>query len=116
MNDTTIVYGYVTATMLTGIYCHLSQWGTNGLFITSKNDEGYGVITTQYIDYTIEDLVNVDGILTKGRSQHGSSEDEIDIIKTVMGHLFATKEGKSVVMTALGNHFARARRRRSPRC
>lgn len=104
--DSNIVYGYVTASLITGIYQNFSQWGQNGLFITNKVHEGEGVITTQYIDYTIDDLVNLDGILTKGRSQHGASTDEIEIINTVMGHLFATNEGKSVVMTALGNHFA----------
>ncbi len=110
MDKSTLLYGYNTASIITGIYAMFDQWGNNGLFYTCKSDYNrYGVVTSQYIDYTINDLVNLDGVFTKGNRVSGNvtSDDEVAIIKRVVqlmqNNTVNGISGKSVIMTAIGD-------------
>lgn len=94
--------GYCSASIITGVYYQQDQWETFGAFLTSKSSQGKGVVTTQFIDYTIEDLIKLDGYFTKGRSTGSESLDEKQLINVLMQEILSTNEGKSAVMTALG--------------
>ena len=101
--------GYISASLFTGIWYQQNIWTGNnqlyGAFLTSKTDnnqDGYvGVHTTQYINYFVDDLLKLDGKLTKGFGNNAVSNDEINIINDLMDDILRTDAGKEVVIKAL---------------
>ena len=107
-----VLFSYVSASLITGIYYQQDQWEKNGAFLTAKNkqvqghDQGYGVVTTLYIDYSISDLVMLDGKRTKGLSNGATDSDEQNIILNVVNnYLLNESEGQRIVMNALTKAF-----------
>ena len=97
-----VLWSYPTANIITGIYMNQDMWGQNGSFITAKNE--YGVITTQYIDYSLSDLIALDGVRTKGLSTGAESADEKTIIKDLFDrYLLDNETGQKVVLKAVAN-------------
>ncbi len=105
--------GYATSDIITGIWCMFDLWysgGAIGAYITSKNngdnaDGGYkGIHTTRYTYYQISDLVNLDGIRTKGKNTGTADIDEISIISALMTKILSTDAGKRVVLRALASY------------
>ena len=105
--------GYVSASLITGVYYHHSIWVasgvTQGVYLTAKDDEKdpvdnwRGVQTTGYINYFIDDLINLDGVRTKGKSDGRVSWDECNIINSVVKYILSTQAGKDVVLHALAD-------------
>ncbi len=93
---------YISASILTGVWYQQNQWLTNGAYLTAKSGETHnnqrGVLTSSYITYDINDLVNLDGIKTKGTSTKVTDNDEVSIINTVMNTILATDKGRYLVM------------------
>ncbi|MCI5582935.1 MAG: hypothetical protein MR357_04400, partial [Anaeroplasma sp.] len=101
-----VLFSYVSASLITGIYYQQDQWETYGAFLTAKKDNGYGVVTTLYIDYSVSDLVMLDGKRTKGLSNGAADTDEQNIIlKVVNNYLLKDSEGQRIVMNALTKTF-----------
>ncbi len=100
-----VLWGYLSANIITGIYFKQSMWATYGAFMTSKNDGngGDGVITTLYIDYSLDDLIAVDGKRTKGLSTGRTyDEDEVAIIRNLLtNYLLDTDEGRKIFIKAV---------------
>lgn len=99
---------YCSASLITGIWYQQNIWYQNGLmgaFLTSKDGEyinGYrGVITTSYINYFLDDLLKLDGILTKGRGNDVISNDEKNIINAIMTKVLSDKTGSDIVVKAM---------------
>ena len=69
------------STARTGIYRHSDDWDN---YFTWKQDEKFKtrVFTSQYIDYNINDLLNLDGVLTEYDGVYKST-DERNIINRV---------------------------------
>lgn len=101
------LYSYCSASIITGIYYQQDQWDGKSSFMTAKNNQGIGVVTTSYIDYRMEDLLLLDGVRTKNTSS-GASSDEIEIINSLMTTIMSTAKGKSVIMTACGDYLTSA--------
>lgn len=107
------LFSYCTASLITGIFYQQNMWNSGGemkgAFLTAKDNEYggvnvRGVITTQYIDYSVDDLLSLDGVKTKGNSNNSVSYDEQRIINIIMQHILSTNSGKSVAMTAFGDY------------
>lgn len=110
--------GYVTSCIITGIWDVHSCWKpnvVNGCYLTSKEDNNNspsksnynsyrGIHTTQYTRYLMDDLVNLDGVQTKGKRDGRDDEDEIGIISAIMTKILSEDEGKKVVVKALGEY------------
>lgn len=108
--------GYVTTSIITGIFMTHSTWpanGSNHISLHSKNETDYafhntngyyGVHTTSYTGYTINDLINLDGIRTKGHCNSILDEDEINIISALCQELLSTAEGKEKVLYAIADY------------
>lgn len=101
-SEESVLFAYCSASIITGIYYQHNQWATNGAYLTAKAGEGQGVVTTQYIDYSIQDLVALDGIRTKGMSSGAYDKDEAEIITTLVNKILSTNKGKSIALTAYG--------------
>lgn len=102
-NKSDVLFASVSSSIITGIYYQQDQWDKNGAFLTAKNKgSSYGVITTQYIDYSLDDLINLDGIRTKGLSNGVSDDDEISIIVSLLdNYLLNSDTGKRLIISAL---------------
>lgn len=108
--------GYVTTSIITGIFMTHSTWpanGSNHISLHSKNETDYafgnnngyyGIHTTSYTGYKINDLVNLDGIRTKGHCNSILDEDEINIISALCQKLLSTAEGKEKVLYAIADY------------
>ncbi len=101
--ETKYLVSYCSAAIHTGIMYQQDQWETYGAFLTSKSGSGTGVITTQFIDYSVDDLINLDGTTTKGKSTGLESLDETQIINVLMQHILSTNDGKMLVTNLTRN-------------
>ncbi|UKI51122.1 MAG: hypothetical protein L6U99_07355 [Clostridium sp.] len=102
---------YCSASIMTGIYYQQDQWQTYGSFLTAKNktenhvNNYLGVVTTSYIDYSVDDIIKLDGVRTKSRSSGTTSADEVEIIKNIMAnYMLATTDGIKVILSCLGTY------------
>ncbi|MGM9972179.1 MAG: hypothetical protein ACI35W_07200 [Anaeroplasmataceae bacterium] len=105
---------YCTTSMITGLWSILDIWKSGntivGCYLTSKSGDSIsgtsynGVQTTQYTYYQISDLVNLDGIRTKGLSGNIEDADEKAIISALMTQILSTTAGKKVVLKALAEY------------
>ena len=109
------ITGYGTSQVYTGIWYPVSIWCHDqtkkiiGVYLCSQdglNFEGsyHGVQTTEYTYYTIDDLVNLDGIRTKGKSSGGADADEIGVISAIMTKVLANANGYKAVLSALAEY------------
>ncbi len=98
------ITGYVSASLVTGVYYNHSIWTQNnviqGVFMTAKSSDNK-VKTSAYINYFIDDLINLDGVRTKGLSDGRVSWDECNIINALVARIMSTSKGKDVVLHAL---------------
>ncbi len=110
------ITGYGTSQVYTGIWYPVSVWYEDskvvGVYLCTQditNDfkfEGSykGVQTTEYTYYTIDDLVNLDGVRTKGKSNGSTDSDEVSIISAIMTKVLSADEGKKAVVNALASY------------
>lgn len=121
-NKSKYFVAYATATIITGVWYYYSMWQSSGAYGSSlfaKNQTPYSdqdnsnghwaVHTTDYIGYTMSDLVNLDGYRTKGKYYeiNGAKEDndEINIISAIVENMLATEEGQVAIMNAISNYY-----------
>ncbi len=113
INNDKYVTGYGTSQVYTGIWYPVSIWNNNGSVIgvyltassTQKFENSYkGIFTTQYTYYTIDDLVKLDGIRTRGKSTSGSDSDEVAIISAIMTKVLGDVNGQKAVLKALASY------------
>jgi len=107
------ITGYGTSQVYSGIWYPVSIWYKDksvvGVYLTAQTlstqsayEGSYvGVQTTEYTYYTIDDLVKLDGVRTRGKSSGNSDTDEINIVSAVMTKVLSEVEGKTVVLNAL---------------
>ena len=113
---------YCTAAVITGLYYTYSSWPNGGVKCVSllaKRDGTYawnkvsnnaglqycGVHTTDYICYSIEDLVKLDGYKTKGFNAtlaNNNDQDETNIIGAIVQKLLT--DNKGLVLKAIANY------------
>lgn len=107
------VTGYGTSSVYTGIWYPVSIWykysKVNGVYLTATSTQSFetsykGILTTQYTYYTIEDLLNLDGIRTKGKSGGSADSDEIGVISAIMTKVLANTTGNKAVLSALAEY------------
>ncbi len=113
INNDKYVTGYGTSQVYTGIWYPVSIWNNNGSVIgvyltassTQKFEDSYkGIFTTQYTYYTIDDLVKLDGIRTRGKSTSVSDSDEVAIISAIMTKVLGDVNGQKAVLKALASY------------
>lgn len=111
--------GYISTSIMTGIWYTYSKFkldDRSGTSLFGKNQTNnyaensyYGVHTTDYICYTMSDLVNLDGVRTKGLYYElngaKADNDEINIISAIVENMLSTKEGQVAVMKAISNYY-----------
>lgn len=107
------VTGYGTSQVYTGIWYPVSIWYSNekvnGVYLTATSSQSFegsykGIFTTQYTYYTIDDLINLDGIRTKGKSTGSEDADEIAVISAIMTRVLANTNGNKAVLSALAEY------------
>lgn len=76
------------STKYTGIYCYAQPWTSVAPYFTWKTSNTK-VYTSQYIDYSVDDLVKLDGVLTAYDNTTLSS-DERNIINDLFNKYFVT--------------------------
>lgn len=84
------------STKRTGIYRRSGGWDN---YFTWKQSNNNRVFTSQYIDYTISDLLNLDGVLTEYDGVY-KSEDERNIINRVFNSYLINDSNFSEVIAA----------------
>lgn len=114
--------GYISTSIMTGIWYTYSKFkldDRSGTSLFGKNqkdnysEDYYGVHTTDYICYTISDLVKLDGIKTKGMGSnstkidqyHINDNDEISIISSIVENMLVTEAGQLAIMKAIDNYY-----------
>lgn len=102
-NSNDVLWGYISANIITGIYYMQDMWEQYGSFLTTKDKDG--ILTTANIDYSLDDLIAVDGRRTKGLSTGRTADaDEVEIIKFVLdNYLLDTDAGRKVVIKAVAD-------------
>ena len=100
---------YCSASIMTGIYYQQDQWGQFGAYLTAKEnnyENNYrGVVTTSYIDYSVDDIILLDGVKTMARCSGATSTDEVEIIQNIMAnYMLASTEGIKVILSCLGEY------------
>ena len=107
------ITGYGTSQVYSGIWYPVSIWYKDnavvGVYLTAQTlstqsayEGNYvGVQTTEYTYYTIDDLVKLDGVRTRGKSSGNSDTDEINIVSAIMTKVLSTTDGKTAVLNAL---------------
>ncbi len=107
------VTGYGTSQVYTGIWYPVSIWYDSkviGVYLTAQDGQTFekntykGIFTTQYTYYTIDDLVKLDGIRTRGKSTSGSDSDEVAIISAIMTKVLGDVNGQKTVLKALASY------------
>ncbi len=107
------ITGYGTSSVYTGIWYPVSIWYENkavvGVYLCTQsglNFEGSykGAQTTEYTYYTIDDLVSLDGVRTKGKCTGTDDSDEINVISAIMTKILSTDNGKTAVLNALSEY------------
>lgn len=108
------VTGYGTSQVYTGIWYPVSIWYDSkviGVYLTAQDDGQYfekntykGIFTTQYTYYTIDDLVKLDGIRTRGKSSSNTDSDEVAIISAIMTKVLGDVNGQKAVLKALASY------------
>lgn len=107
------VTGYGTSQVYTGIWYPVSIWYSdkkvNGVYLTATSTQNFegsykGIFTTQYTYYTIDDLINLDGIRTKGKSTGNDDLDEIGVISAIMTKVLDNTNGNKAVLSALAEY------------
>lgn len=86
---TSAVNKYWHSTARTGIYRFAQPWGSHSQYFTWKQSQSNKVYTSQYIDYSKSDLLNLDGVLTE-YDQKTYSEDERFIINYIFNNYLLT--------------------------
>ena len=115
--------GYATASILTGVYItystmqrdsvsgvsgniyvslHAKHDKVNGAFNTTGEAGYYGIHTTSFIGYTLQDLLLLDGVKTKGQCNNELDEDEINIVSAICTKLLT--DNKEAVIRAVANY------------
>lgn len=101
-----------TATVDTGIYRRSQSWDSSQYF-TWKQQNNNRVYTSQYINYTIDDILNLDGYLTEYKGSIVQSSDERDIISSIFNNCLCKTEDssnkfklviKKALLESLGNN------------
>ncbi len=72
----------------TGIYRRSQYWSGAAEYFTWKQKNNNMVYTSQYIDYSVDDLLNLDGYLTEYNNGTTKSSDERDIINMLFNTYF----------------------------
>lgn len=115
-NALSYVTGYGTSQVYTGIWYPVSIWYDTssskviGVYLTAQDNQYFekntykGIFTTQYTYYTIDNLVALDGVRTKGKSENASDTDEIAIISAIMTKVLADTNGNKAVLNALAEY------------
>lgn len=88
---------YISANNVTGLYMVYNPWyGGRASYFTAKVqvDQMYW-FTTQYIDYSSEDLVKLDGKLTGYTDSYIESQDEINIINNICENYLFSNTNKN---------------------
>ncbi len=107
------VTGYGTSQVYTGIWYPVSIWYDSkviGVYLTAQDGQTFekntykGIFTTQYTYYTIDDLVKLDGIRTRGKSTSISDSDEVGIISAIMTKVLGSADGQKAVLKALASY------------
>ncbi len=109
------ITGYGTSQIYTGIWYPVSIWKNTdgdgsvvGVYLCTQSHLGEGnyrgVQTTEYTYYTIDDLVNLDGVRTKGKSGGSIDDDEIGVISAIMTKVLANTNGNKAVLSALAEY------------
>ncbi len=109
------ITGYGTSQIYTGIWYPVSIWKNTdgdgsvvGVYLCTQSHLGEGnykgVQTTEYTYYTIDDLVNLDGVRTKGKSGGSDDADEIGVISAIMTKVLANTNGNKAVLSALAEY------------
>ena len=119
--------GYCSSAIITGIWYTYSIYKTGNNYCTSlhakreqqyaynfeigNNGNGYyGVHTPEFTYYTIEDLVRLDGVLTKATIEYNNngyytvSNDEQSIVSAIISKMLSETEGKKVILKAIANY------------
>lgn len=116
INNDKYVTGYGTSQVYTGIWYPVSIWYSGkviGVYLTAQDGQTFatvgttkykGIFTTQYTYYTIDDLVKLDGIRTRGKSTGVSDSDEVAIISAIMTEVLADTNGQKAVLKALASY------------
>lgn len=84
---------YISADTVTGLYMVYNPWydGRASYFTAKVQVDQMYWFTTQYIDYSSDDLVKLDGKLTGYTDSYVESQDEINIINNIcQNYLFSS--------------------------
>ncbi len=89
------------STGYTGIYRYMQNWGSIPYY-TWKQTQNKMIATTQYIDYTYLDILNLDGYLTQYADGTTVSDDEVNIINDIFNtYLISNNNFSNAVEEAL---------------